>query len=97
MLDNRCPTPSTRGIMTDTINSKSHKISFRLSNKAYNKIMAAITNPNNSRNQFDSVDLYCKAVCERYPFRHDERKYRGTGVGTSIVHSVSLLNKESRK
>ena len=59
--------------MTDTINSKTHKISFRLSNEAYAKIERALESP---RNQNISVNDYCKQVIERHAFRHGTRKYR---------------------
>lgn len=53
--------------------SKSHMVSFRLSNEAYAKIRAALETP---RNQNTSVGDYCKQVVERHAFRHDKRKYR---------------------
>lgn len=55
--------------MTDTINNKSRKVSFRLSIEAYRKIEALISNPNNIRNRHSTVSQYCKAVCEERPFR----------------------------
>ena len=69
-------------------------VSIRLSNAAYAKIQRALKTSSNSNS---SVSDYCKKVIERHAFRHDERKYRGTGVGTGNVHSVSLLKEESRK
>lgn len=62
--------------MTDTVNRRTHKISFRLSVDAYNKILETINNPHNIRNQYSTVGAYCKAVCERHPFRHSTRKFR---------------------
>lgn len=56
--------------------SKAYRVNFWLSNEAYNKILETINNPKNVRNQYDTVGSYCKAVCERHPFRHDARKYR---------------------
>jgi hypothetical protein len=51
-------------------------ISFRLSNEAYDKIVRTITNPHNIRNQYHSVEAYCKEVVERHAFRHSTRKYK---------------------
>jgi len=59
--------------MTDTINSKTHKVSFRLSNEAYAKIEKALEWPSNGNL---SVPDYCKQVVERHAFRHDKRKYK---------------------
>lgn len=53
--------------------SKSHHITFRLSNEAYSKILKALECPANGNS---SVGDYCKQVMERYPFRHDKRKYK---------------------
>ncbi len=48
-------------------------VAFRLSNEAYAKIEGALKSPQNGNT---SVGDYCKQVMERYPFRHDKRKYR---------------------
>lgn len=53
--------------------SKSHMVSFRLSNEAYAKIKRALECPANNNS---SVGDYCKQVIERHAFRHDKRKYR---------------------
>lgn len=55
------------------VSSKSHMISFRLSNEAYAKIKSALEYPANGNT---SVGDYCKQVIERYAFRHDKRKYK---------------------
>jgi len=55
------------------VSSKSHMISFRLSNEAYAKIERALKSPANGNT---SVGDYCKQVIERYAFRHDKRKYK---------------------
>lgn len=55
------------------ISSRSHMVSFRLSNAAYDKIRAALSHPSNGNT---SVSDYCKQVIERHAFRHDERRYR---------------------
>ncbi len=53
-------------------NSKSHMVSFRLSNEAYTKIKIALEHPSNGNT---SVGDYCKQVIERHAFRHSTRKY----------------------
>lgn len=55
------------------VSSKSHMVSFRLSNEAYAKIKVALEYPANGNT---SVGDYCKQVIERYAFRHDKRKYK---------------------
>ena len=55
------------------VSSKSHMVSFRLSNEAYAKIKRALEYPANSNS---SVGDYCKQVVERHAFRHGKRKYR---------------------
>ena len=55
------------------INSKSHMISFRLSNEAFDKIQQVLNHPTN---QNTSVSDYSKKVVERHVFRHGKRKYR---------------------
>jgi len=55
------------------VSSKSHMVSFRLSNEAYAKIKVALEYPANNNY---SVGDYCKQVIERHAFRHDKRKYR---------------------
>lgn len=55
------------------ISSKSHIVSLRLSNEAYDKILVALNYPANGNT---SVGDYCKQVIERYAFRHDKRKFR---------------------
>ncbi len=59
------------GFMSRT-SSKSHMVSFRLSNEAYAKIRVALEHPSNGN---ASVGDYCKQVIERYAFRHSTRKY----------------------
>lgn len=53
-------------------NSKSHMVSFRLLNEAYDKILIALAHQSNNNS---SVGDYCKQVVERHAFRHDKRKY----------------------
>ena len=60
------------------VSSKSHMVSFRLSNIAYDKIMVALDSPANPNS---SVGDYCKQVVERHAFRHDKRKYRKRVAG----------------
>lgn len=67
-----CNTINERRFMSGT-SSKSHHITFRLSNEAYAKIKVALEYPANGNS---SVGDYCKQVIERYAFRHDKRKYR---------------------
>ncbi len=55
------------------VSSKSHMVSFRLSNEAYAKIKKALNYPANGNS---SVGDYCKQVIERYAFRHDKRRYK---------------------
>ena len=55
------------------MSSKSHMVSFRLSNEAYVKIQRALEFPTNGNT---SVGDYCKQIVERHAFRHDKRKYR---------------------
>lgn len=52
----------------------SRKISFWLPNECCVKIEQALASPGN--NNENSIGKYCKAVVERYAFRHDKRKYR---------------------
>jgi len=61
-----------KGIKMGT-SSKSHHITFRLSNEAYAKIERALKFPTNGNT---SVGDYCKQVIERHAFRHDKRKFR---------------------
>lgn len=55
------------------VNSRTHMVSFRLSNEAYSKILKALETPANGNT---SVGDYCKQAIERYAFRHSTRKYR---------------------
>lgn len=49
--------------------SKSHMVSFRLSNEAYDRILKALDWPSNPNS---GVPDYCKTVVERWVFRHDK-------------------------
>lgn len=60
------------GVMSSN-NSKSHMVSFRLSNEAYSQIEKALNSPTNANS---SVSDYCKQTVERHAFRHSARKYR---------------------
>ena len=74
MADNaRCITPSKPVRFSSMVNSKSHMVSFRLSNEAYSKIQTALACPSNCNS---STGDYCKQVVERHAFRHDKRKYK---------------------
>ena len=55
--------------------SRTHMVSFRLTNEAYNKILVALETPSNGNT---SVGDYCKQVIERHAFRHSTRKYRNS-------------------
>lgn len=69
----KCPTPPTRNASMAGTSSKSHKISFRLSNEAYREYERLVKGASNPH---ETAGRMIKWVAEWYPFRHTTRKYK---------------------